>query len=125
MAKCPNCGHKKLFLKTMSCLHCGKQCCEKCGIYMFKLWDPQRIILDKWYACSSECLEEFASQVEKEVTPSDSDLLGDLSYAIPILSKRTLLNPKYRRKLSPEAIRQITFLEKIVFGKDFLARALN
>ena len=73
---------------------------------MFKLWSPQRIILDKWYACSSQCLKEFASQVEEEVLPSDAALFGDLPYAIPVLAKRTMLAPKHCRKISSEALSQ-------------------
>jgi len=73
---------------------------------MFKIWSPHRIILDKWYACSPSCIEEFAHSIEKETAPSDVEMLGDLNYAIPILVKRTLFTIKYQRKISLDVFNQ-------------------
>jgi DNA-directed RNA polymerase subunit RPC12/RpoP len=57
MVKCLNCGHKKLLLKTMRCLHCGKQCCEKCALYVLSVGFEY-----KW-ACSEQCARKFEQKV--------------------------------------------------------------
>jgi DNA-directed RNA polymerase subunit RPC12/RpoP len=102
MGNCPNCNRHYLFLKTMNCNICGKQICEKCRIYLFKIWDSKGIIVDSWYACSFKCLEKFATKVEAQTTPEDIDILKNLSAGIPLIVKRSLgLNIDYRVIFSP------------------------
>lgn len=92
MGDCPNCGRHSLFLKTMKCNLCGKEMCEKCAIYLFKLWNSDKLILGRWYVCSDKCLENFAVQVENQTTPQDIYALKNLSTGIPLMVKRTLLS---------------------------------
>jgi len=88
MGTCPNCGRWTVLSSAMDCKLCHKVICKKCAIYMFKVWSPDRIILDKWYACSEECLDEFVRQVEKEITLKDKEMFHRLSEAIPVIVKR-------------------------------------
>lgn len=57
MVKCPNCGQRKLILKPMKCLRCGKLCCEKCAVYVISLGYQNR------WACSRQCAEKFEQEV--------------------------------------------------------------
>jgi len=57
LGTCPNCGHKKLFLKIKRCVHCGKECCEKCGIYILSTGGINR------FACSKQCAQKFEQKV--------------------------------------------------------------
>jgi len=58
VSKCPNCGRQGLFLKTMKCLHCGKECCKRCAHYVLTIGIDD----DKW-ACSHECFQKFEQKV--------------------------------------------------------------
>jgi DNA-directed RNA polymerase subunit RPC12/RpoP len=104
MGKCPNCGHQALFKKKLDCKVCNKIICDKCSIYLFKIWSLQGIILDEWYACSMQCMHDFASQVENYIVAT-ADNKTDASKIIPELVKRTILYTGMKRKLSPEANR--------------------
>jgi hypothetical protein len=57
---------------------------------MFKLWSPERVILDKWYACSSKCLEIFAHRVEQQVEHADPELINNLPNSTAIFVLNTL-----------------------------------
>lgn len=92
MGDCPLCGRHSLFLKTLTCNICGKEMCEKCAVYLFKLWDSNNQIRDSWYVCSNQCLEKFALQVEKQTTPQDIGILKNLTTGIPLLVRRTLIS---------------------------------
>jgi DNA-directed RNA polymerase subunit RPC12/RpoP len=85
------------------CKICGKEFQQKDGIYMFKIWSPHRIILDSWFVCSNYCLEAFYYRVEAVAANSSLELLSNLSFAVPILIKQTLLSPLSERQLSYEA----------------------
>lgn len=69
---------------------------------MFKLWNPNRIIIDRWFVCSRECLENFAHQVEVKAANVDLDALNDLSTSIPLLVTQTIVSPQYQKLLSNE-----------------------
>lgn len=103
MGTCPNCGHKAIMLGKMECKLCHKGMCDKCAIYLFKIWNPDKVILDRWYVCSEKCLQDFASQVEKQVSPEDVGISEVLAPSkIPFLVRRTLLNSKNQNGLSAE-----------------------
>jgi len=93
MGKCPNCGHRAIMLNAMYCRNCHKEICDKCAIYLFKIWSPDRIMLDRWYVCSEQCLEDFANQLEKKVSPKDVGISEALAPSkIPFLVRRALLD---------------------------------
>lgn len=102
MGKCPSCGHKAFFKEKFQCKICGKEICEKCGIYLFKIWSPDNIILDKWFACSIPCMRSLLDEVKKQITSLDTTKLEIVSPMIPQLVKEALLSDKYRRALSYE-----------------------
>lgn len=106
MGTCPNCGHKAIFFSAMKCKLCGKEMCNKCAIYLFKLWSSDRIILDKWYVCSQQCLRDFESQVEKQVSLEDVGISEAQALGkIPFLVKRTLLGSETQERLSKEVFK--------------------
>jgi DNA-directed RNA polymerase subunit RPC12/RpoP len=78
MGKCPNCGNKGVFLKTVNCKTCGKEGCEKCFIYLLSIyasiWDKEGYGVrewEKWYACSDQCLETFARKLQDQISLKD------------------------------------------------------
>ena len=99
MGKCPNCGHKAFFKKKLNCKICGKEICEKCRTYLFKIWSPHSIILDEWYACSNDCQWTLVKQVENQIS-LDNINFEDATPSIPQLVKGAILSEKYRKKLS-------------------------
>jgi len=93
MGKCPNCGHRAIMLNAMRCRNCHKEICDKCAIYLFKIWSPDEVILDRWYVCSKQCLEDFANQLEKQVSPKDVGISEALAPSkMPFLVRRALLD---------------------------------
>jgi hypothetical protein len=107
MGKCPNCGHKAWGLRTTKCKNCGKEICDKCGSYLFKLWhqdSPQ--LLDVWYACSQQCLQDFASRIENHLSPADVGLSARSAIDnIPFLVGKMLLGMEPDEYLSKDSAR--------------------
>ena len=100
MGACQNCGRVAFFREKINCKICGKGICEKCGVYLFKIWSPDNIIIDKWFACSIPCMLSLYSEVEKQISSLDTIKLEDISPVIPQLVKQAILGDKFRSSLS-------------------------
>jgi len=103
MGKCPNCGHKAWGLSTTKCKNCGKEICYKCGTCLFRLWDTYGHTDEWWYVCSQECLQDFASQIEKHLSSTDVGISVDSAFEkIPSLVGRTLLKLDHQEYLGKD-----------------------
>jgi len=67
MGKCPNCGSKGLFLKTVACRICGKEGCTNCSTYLFAV--PLK--KEAWYCHTTPCFELFVKKVTDNISPED------------------------------------------------------
>jgi hypothetical protein len=136
MGKCPNCGNKGIFLKTVKCKVCGKEGCEKCSIYLLSIRahvsDAEGYTLqewEKWYACSERCREAFAGKIKDEISLKDVDVHATWKVEnIQSVVKRTILKPDNKEWISDDLRKKIAWLDKrsqknenewwdIVFGK--------
>lgn len=106
MGSCQNCGHTAWGLSTVKCRNCGKEICDNCRTYLFKLWEATSSnLIDVWYACSQECLHDFASQIEKHVSAVDVGISRSAIDSVPSIVGKTLLKLEHEEYLGKEFLK--------------------
>jgi DNA-directed RNA polymerase subunit RPC12/RpoP len=106
MGKCPNCGYGGWGFSTTKCKNCGKEICNNCGLYLFKLWDVRTSALiddEVWYVCSQKCFQDFVSQIERHLSSTDVGISARLgSDKISSLVGGTLLKLDHEEYLGKD-----------------------
>jgi hypothetical protein len=71
VAVCPSCGRSKLLLRSIVCVTCGKQGCERCLQTFGSLQRAPGTDTIAQYVCSDGCFERWMTRaLEQGVTPT-------------------------------------------------------
>jgi hypothetical protein len=71
MGKCANCQRSSFLLKKANCVVCGKEGCEQCFTFLFRILDEFCYPREDVYVCSKKCFESFATLIEEQITPDE------------------------------------------------------
>jgi DNA-directed RNA polymerase subunit RPC12/RpoP len=125
MGRCPNCQRSSFFLKKASCLVCGKQGCESCFTFIFRIVDELGSKLQDAYVCSESCFESIATQINNQIKPSEitvDNVIPPFHYFVSRHIFRpenfSKFNPKVQWHLRKKRYMNIWFSKKVPLARD-------
>jgi len=90
----------------MRCKICGKDVCSSCLVYLFSILDAGGHLLDRWDACSAQCVDTLVRKFEEVASPEAVPISEVQAInKIPLLMQRFMIDPRNKEWLGSYVIR--------------------